>query len=389
MSEREKFFIVSRYEAIVTGNLEASRKTVELWAQTYPRAVPFGNLGGIYMFLGNYEKALASYQTAVQMDPAMGGMRASLVFALLHLNRLSETKAAAQDAQTRHLDTPYIHLSLYLVAFLQHDASVMEREAEALTGKPGFEDIMLLYQSDTAAYAGQFGRARELTGRAVSSAERADMKGRAAAYLAEAAVREALVGNFALAKKQALAALALSNGRDAEAMSAIAMGFAGDFPQATRLAGDLAKRFPEDTIVQSIYLPSIYALMVLPRDGAGRKANQAIALLAAAAPYELGTPLTPQNFSLYPVYVRGEAYLATHQGPPAIAELQKILDHPGVVLNEPIGALARLQIGRAYVLSGDTAKAKAAYQDFLALWKDADPDIPLLREAKVEYAKLQ
>jgi ATP/maltotriose-dependent transcriptional regulator MalT len=243
---------------------------------------------------------------------------------------------------------------------------------------------MLGDESDTAAYAGQFAKARELTRRASDSAQRADEKETAAGYGAEAAVREALVGNMSQAKQRAQAALALSNGRDVEAISAIALGLAGDTPQATRLASDLAKRFPDHTVVQFDYLPMIHAGASLGSDGA-KGSEKAIQALAASAPYELGsTPL-----SLYPVYLRGEAYVAAHQGSAAAAEFQKILDHPGVVVNEPIGALAHLGLARAYVLSGDTAKAKAAYQDFFALWKDADPDIPILKEAKAEYAKLQ
>jgi hypothetical protein len=195
-------------------------------------------------------------------------------------------------------------------------------------------------------------------------------------------VREALVGNMSQAKQQAQAALALSTGEDVEAASAIALGLAGDAPQSTRLAADLAKRFPEDTIVQFDYLPMIHAVAALQSGSA----NKALEALVPAAPYELGWI---GWISLYPVYLRGEAYLVAHQGSAAAAEFQKILDHACVVWNEPIGALAHLGLARAYALSGDTVKAKSAYQDFLGLWKDADPDIPILKEAKAEYAKLQ
>jgi eukaryotic-like serine/threonine-protein kinase len=261
----------------------------------------------------------------------------------------------------------------------------MEREAAGLMGKPGYDDVMLETESDTAAYAGQFAKARELTRRASESAQRADEKETAAAYVAEAGCREALVGNMSLAKQQAQAAMALSTGKDVETVSAIALGLAGDAPQATRLAADLAKRFPEDTIVQSNYLPTIHGVAALQ----GGSASKAIEALAPTAPFELGTPNQTISFALYPVYLRGEAFLSAHQGSTAVAEFQKILDHPGVVANEPIGALAHLGLGRAYTLSGEKAKAQTAYQDFLALWKDADPDIPILKEAKAEYAKLQ
>ena len=229
---------------------------------------------------------------------------------------------------------------------------------------------------------------RELSRRAVASAERAEEKETAAGYQAEAAIREALFGNAAQARQQAAAALGLSDGRDVQYGAALALAIAGDAARAQaqveKLADDLAKRFPEDTIVQFNELPTIRAQLALNRNDAAGD----IEALQAAAPYEFagaGT-FTP---ALYPVYVRGEAYLASRQGREAAAEFQKILDHPGVVLNEPIGALAHLGLARAYALQGDTAKARAAYNDFLTLWKDADPDIPILRKAKAEYAKLK
>ncbi len=382
VSEREKFYIVSHYEQYVIGNLEATRKTYELWAQTYPRDdIPPNNLAAIYGVLGDYDKALAANQEVLKLSPENGLYYANLVTGYLTVNRLDESRATAQEAQAHNLDNPQNHLQLYSIDFLQHDAAGMEREAAVLMGKPGFEDVMLDTESDTSAYAGQFSKARELTRRASESAQRADEKETAAGYVAEAAWREALVGNMSLAKQQAQAALALSTGRDAEAVSAFAFAVAGDAAQATRLAADLAKRFPEDTIVQSNYLPTIRAATALQ----GGSAGKAIEALAPVAPYELGSV----GQALYPVYLRGELDLAAHQGSAAAAEFQKILDHPGVVANSPIGALAHLGLGRAYALSGDTAKAQAAYQDFLALWKDADPDVPILVAAKSEYAKLK
>src|SRR5271154_4617460 len=382
VSEREKFYIVSHYEQFVAGNLEAARKTYELWAQTYPRDdVPPNNLAAIYQALGDYDKALAANQEVQKLSPESGLYYSNLVGAYVTVNRLDEARATAQEAQAHSLDNPANHLQLYAIGFLRHDAAGMERESAALMGKPGFEDVMLDTESDTAAYAGKFAKARELSRRASESAQRADQKETAAGYEAEAAWREALVGNMSLARLQAQSALALSNGRDVEAISAFALGLAGDAAQATRLAADLAKRFPEDTIVQSNYLPTIRAVAALQ----GSSASKAIEALAPVAPYELGSVGIP----LYPVYLRGEAYLAAHQGSAAAAEFQRILDHPGVVLNDPFGALAHLGLGRAYALSGEKAKAQTAYQDFLALWKDADPDVPILKEAKAEYAKLQ
>jgi hypothetical protein len=318
------------------------------------------------------------------LNPGNGISYSNLVSAYLNLNRLDEARATAEDAQSHNLDSPLNHASLYLIDFLQHDPAGMEQEAARLMGKPGYEDIMLYYQSDTAACAGQFAKAKELTERAAQSAEHADEKETAAAYRAEGALRAALVGDMAFAKQQWQSALALSDGGDVKAMSAIALGLAGDSAPATRVADDLNKRLPEDTVVQFDYLPMIHAAVAL-HDGAAEKA---LAALAPAAQYELGAASQNLNFLLYPVYLRGQANLVAKQGAAAAAEFQKILDHPGVVLNEPISALAQLGLGRSYALAGDPGKAKTAYQDFLVLWKDADPDIPILKQAKAEYAKL-
>jgi len=384
VSQREKFYVASHYEMLVTGNLEAARKVYELSAQTYPRDTRLGNLGFLYSQLGDYEKALAEYKEDLKLNSEQADAYADLAGAYLQLNKLDEAQATARQALGHDMDVPEIHLNLYWVDFLRQDVGAMEREAAELMGKPGDEDQMLNYESDTSLYRGQLSKARSLARRAIESARKADEKEAAALYQADAAVREVLVGNLDFAKQQAQAALALSNGRDAEGLSAIALGLAGDSAHARRLADDLGKRFPENTIVQSHYLPTIHAAALL-RSG---NASKAIETLATAAPHELGTNFVTLNFALYPVYMRGAAYLAAKQGSAAAAEFQKILDHPGIVRSEPIGALAHLQLGRALALSGETKKAKSAYDDFLTLWKDADPDIPILKEAKAEYAKL-
>ncbi len=385
VSEREKFYIASHYEMFVTGNLDEARKVYELSAQTYPHDTRLGNLGFLYSGLGEYEKALAEYKEDLKLNPKHGDAYADLSGAYLQLNRLDEAFATAREAQAQNLDVPEVHLDLYWLAFLRNDTAGMEREASALMGKPGGEDQMLNYESDTALYRGQLRKARSLARRAIESARKADEKEATALYLAEAAVREALVGNVGLARQQAQAALALSNGKDVEGLSAITLGLAGDSVTATRLADDLGRRFPENTIVQFNYLPTVHAAVMLQRGEAGK----AIAALATATPYELGTNFVTLTFVLYPVYLRGEAYLAAKQGAAAAAEFQKILDHPGVVRSEPIGALAHWKLGRAFALSGETSNAKMAYQDFLTLWKDADPDVLVLRQARMEYANLQ
>jgi eukaryotic-like serine/threonine-protein kinase len=387
VSEREKFYIDSHYQNFVTGDLQSSVRTCELWSQTYPRdPIPPGNLGGgIYWQLGQYEKALAASQQSLALDQGSGISYGNVVGSYLYLDRLDEAKATAQEAQAHNLDNPFLHIYLHLVAFLQHDTRAMEGEAAAVMGRPGAEDLMLFLESDSAAYAGPFAKARALSRRAADSAQRSDEKEVASYYQAEAALRESLVGNGSLAKQQVSAALQLSNGRDVESVSAIAVAIASDAAQATRLADDLAKRFPEDTLVQFNYLPAIRSATAL-RSGKPAKALEA---LEVASPYELGIPALPFTLSLHPVYLRGEAYLALHQGAAAAAEFQKILDHPGVVLNEPMASLAHLGLARAYAMTGDSSKSRTAYQNFFALWKDADPDIPVVKEAKTEYAKLQ
>jgi tetratricopeptide (TPR) repeat protein/tRNA A-37 threonylcarbamoyl transferase component Bud32 len=386
VSEREKFYIDSHYEMVVSGDLEEARKTYELWMATFPRdEIPHFNLGVIYAALGDYAKALAGRQEALSLHPADRDSYVNLANAYANLNRLDDARATAQKAQNLHLDPPSLHQALYFLDFLQHDADGIQREAGAQMKGPGMEAGVLYQESDTAAYGGQLAKARELTRRATDSAHHAGDNETAADYETESAVREALVGNSEVATRQARAALLLAKGRDAAALSAMALALAGESAEATRLADDLARRFPEGTIVQVNYLPTIRAAAAIHE---GNPAG-AIQALARAATYELGVPDVPSvNFNLYPVYLRGLAYLGVHQGSAAAAEFQKIIDHSGIVVDEPIGALAHLQMGRAYAMSGDMIRARTVYQDFLTLWKDADADVPIFKQAKTESAKL-
>ena len=388
VSEREKFYIESHYYSIVTGDLEKARRAYELWAQTYPRDwLPPDNLGGIYRILGQYDRRLAENRETLRLDPTSAWSYAYLVYPYLNLNRLEEARATAEEAQAKHLDSPLLRIGLYQLAFLQNDAAGMAQQVTWAAGKSGVEDVLLAREADTAAYSGRLVEARDFSRRAVASAERAEEKEKAASYEADAALREALFGNAAAGRQRAAAALGLSTGRDVEYGAALALAMAGDAARPQALAEDLAKRFPEDTLVQFNYLPTLHAQLALGRNDAPK----AIEALQAAAPYELGDPTEAFTFlSLYPVYVRGEAYLAGHQETGAgAAEFQKILDHRGVVFNEPIGALAHLGLARAEALKGDPVKARVAYEDFLTRWKYADADIPVLKQAKAEYAKLQ
>ncbi len=385
-SESEKLAISSFYELVVTGNLEAARTSYQLWAQTYPHdEEPPAYLWVTYTLMGDYEKAHAAALQAVKLNPGSGNNYVNLAYSYQWIGQLEQAKATAQESRAHNIDSPWLPLVLYNVNFLEHDAAGMEQQVAGATGKPGIDDQILFLESETAAYLGQFVKALELTRRAADSAQRVDEKETAAEYEAHDAVREALAGNIAVARQQAQTALATANSKVAVAFSAIALGLAGDSAQAERLASDLNKRFKEDTAVQFNFLPMVRAAVSLHVGDAKR----AIEALAVAEPYELAEGNTSFTFALYPVYLRGEADLTAKQGAAAVAEFQKILDHAGVVGNEPIGALAHLGLGRAYALSGDAAKAKTAYQDFFALWKNADPDVPVLTQAKAEYAKLK
>ena len=394
VSERERFFIEAHYFLLGIGDLDKARRAYELWTQTYPRDfAPLNNLAVSYAGLGQYENSLKAARAALRVNPGSGAAYVNLELAYLHLNRLEEAGAVVEEAQSKNLDAPFLHEDLYNLAFLQGDAAGMAKQVAWATGKPGVEDTLLALEADTAAFSGQLGKAREFSSRAITLAKQAGEKETAASYEAAAALREALFGDAAKARQRAVAALALSTGRDVQFGAALALAIAGDPARAQTLTKDLAKRFPENTVAKFNYVPTMRAALALRRKNSANSSSistsEAIETLQVAAPYELGIP-SFADFSpiMFPVYLRGEAYLAAHQGKKAAAEFQKILDHSGVVQNESIGALAHLQLGRAYALQGDTAKARAAYQDFLTLWKDADPAIPILREAKAEFAKL-
>ena len=385
VSEREKYYIESVYYQFVTGDLEKARQTDELWEQAYPRDdAPRRNLVIIDCGLGQYDKVLEEATAAFRLSPD-GGSYFDLVTGYAMLHRMEEAHATAEEAVKKKLDSPLLRIWLYWLDFFRNDAAGLAEQVAWSAGKPRVEDIFLALEADSSAYAGELGKARELTQRAVLSAEQADEKEAAAYYEAKAAMREALFGNVAEAKQRAEAALTLSTARDVRYVSALALAMAGDIANAEKLANELAKEFPQDTWVQFQYAATIRAQIVLTRN----KYAEAIKALQVTVPYELaavGAGWEPIN--LYPVFVRGQAYLAQHKGTEAATEFQKVLDHPGVVMNDPIGAVARLGLARAYALSSNN-KAKVAYEDVFVLWKNADPELPLLKQAKAEYAKLR
>ena len=334
--------------------------------------------------LGNWEKALEEFREALRLEPNSATNYLNLGVAYTALNRLDEAEAVYKQAEERKLENEFLLQSRYWLAFLKGDAAQMAQLVSAAMGKPGAEDLLLATQADTEGWYGKLKNAHELTRRAMDSAQHNDAKESAAGYQAAAALREVESGNREQARAEAKAALRLAPNRDVRVMAALALARAGDTAGAEKLAAELDKTFPLDTLVQRYWLPTIRAGVALER----QDPNRAIELLKVASTIELGGPTNLAIF-LCPAYLRGEAYLMLHDGNRAAAEFQKFIDHRGLVVNFPWGALARLGLARAYAMQGDTAKARTAYQDFLTLWKDADPDIPILKQAKAEYAKLQ
>jgi predicted Zn-dependent protease len=302
------------------------------------------------------------------------------------LNRPDDAKAKYDEAVAHKINNPFLHGNRYGVAFIEGDAAEMQRQVAAMKDKPG-EDVLLSFASDTDAFYGRLSSARELSRRAVESARHSDAKETAAQWQMNAALREAEFGNVARARQEIADALQTAETRDVQILAALASARVGDFEKARQIGDDLAHRFPLNTMINRYWLPTINAAIEIGRNNPPNAVEQ----LRTTAQYELGAP-SPQfevGGSLYPAYVRGQAYLALHQGKQAADEFQKFLDRRGIAVNSPLAALARLGLARAYAMQGDTAKALAAYKDFLTLWKDADPDIPIYKQAKAEYAKLQ
>jgi serine/threonine protein kinase/Tfp pilus assembly protein PilF len=385
VSERERYSIEGGYYLAATGELEKVAQSFELYQHTYPRdAGPYRELGFVSADLGNWEKAREDFREALRRDPNNAINYNNLGYAYTTLNRLDEAEAVYRQAQERKLEDENLLQNRYTLAFLKGDTAQMAQLVTAAMGKAGSEDLLLATQADTEGWYGKLKNAHELTGRAMDSAQRNDAKESAGAYQAAAALREVEAGNRQQARAEAQAALKLAPNRDVQAIAALALARAGDTAGAEKLAAELDKTFPLHTLVQRYWLPTIRAGVALER----QDPNRAIDHLKVASTIELGG-ITQFTIFLCPAYLRGEAYLMLRDGNAAVAEFQKFIDHRGLVGSFPWGALARLGLARAYALQGNAANARAAYKDFLTLWKDADPDIPILKEAKAEYAKLQ
>ncbi len=383
-SDREKFYITATYEGLATGNLERARQNDEAWAQTYPRdPVPHSMLAGFpNKAAGRYEQAIVEARKATELDPDFAIGYYNLGVNHVYLDRVEEAENVLRRAAARGLAIDEFIMLEHDIAFLKGDQEGMARAVSRARERSGGDTWISNKEAYALAYAGQLKKARASSQRAMDQAIQEGQPERAGLWGAGASLREAFFGNAPQAKARAIAALKLSNNREVEFGAALALSLCGDDGHAQRLVDDLQRRFPEDTIVRFSYLPVLRARIALNQADPVR----AIELLQVAVPYELGARL--DLGPLYPIYVRGEAHLAAHQGAEAAIEFQKILDHRGVVGSDPIGALAHLQLGRAQALSGDKIKARAAYRAFLTLWKDADRDIPILEQAKAEYAKL-
>ena len=388
VSEREKLLIAARYYNYVTGELPKAIDVYQLWTQAYPRdAGAHGNLGSLYGASGQYEKSIAETQEAIRLEPDAGTNYSNLLLTQAALDRFYDARNTFNLALAKNIEDPIMRVNWFGVAFVLGDTAEMEKQMAWSAAKPEAEDNFLAAKSDAEAYYGHARSAREFSKKAFESALRDDQKETAAQWKMDGALHEVEFGNSRIAKQESAGARVLTSSHDTEILAAIALARTGDVTEAEKLAKHLEKQYPLDTLVNNYWLPVIRA----SEENARNNPTKAIQLLQACAPYELASPMAWSGLGgpMYPAYLRGEAYLQLRRGNDAATQYQKVADHPGFMLACPLGRLAHLGLARAYVLQGDTAKAKAAYENFLSLWKDADSDIPIFIAAKAEYAKLK
>jgi serine/threonine protein kinase/DNA-binding winged helix-turn-helix (wHTH) protein/tetratricopeptide (TPR) repeat protein len=380
VSEREKFYITARYYDTVTGETTKAIENYETWRRTYPRDyTPWTNLAAIYCNAGQFDKALAEARQAVKLSPEPVFAVLNLAAAHMGLNRFEEARAILEKARAQNPDSPGVRALLFSTAFIQGDVAAMQRCADAARGKPG-EEALLFLRAQTAAFVGELERSREVFRQSIDVALRSNLRETAAGARVQGALLEAEFGNVRQAREGAAAALTIARARGTQVLTALALARGGDVGRAQRLTEDLARRYPTDTLLHAILLPTVRAAVELQANNPAK----AIELLRAVSPYEFG-----YNAGLAPTYLRGQAYLRAKDGAKAAAEFQKVLEHRGTEPASPLYALAHLGLARASVMAGDATKGRLAYQNFLALWKNADPNIPILQEAKAEYAKLR
>ena len=389
-SDVERLNIETLYDRDVTGNLERERRTLETWAESYPRDIrPRSLIAGLALTsTGQHELAIARNEEVHALNPDATPSYGGMAFNQLFLNRLDDALLTVGRATERKLQSSDLSLIPYAVAFLKGDDEELRRTGTVARNNPGLVDLIPHLEALALARAGRLQEARRLSAVPVEIAQRSGRRERAALFEASRAVWEAFYGNAAAARQSARQALALGRGRNVDYAAAFALALSDDLQQARALAQDLAREFPEDTFVQFMYLPTLRALFSLNTHDAAA----AIQALQVASRYDLhtgGVGFIQRFGALYPIYVRGLAYLAARQPAEAVGEFQRILDHPSIVFVDPMAALARLQLARALALAGDTGKARTAYNDLFTLWKNADPDIPILKQARSEYLKLQ
>jgi tetratricopeptide (TPR) repeat protein len=385
---RERLQITTLYYDLGTGDVKKAIASYKQWVNLYPRDdVPWGDLSSEYFLIGDYEQAAANARQALHLEPSSVAWYENLSTAELALQRLDEADALLHEAFSKKLEDPSLHANMYALAFLRNDRAAMEREVRATAGTASGEDMMLALQADTEAFSGHLRKARELSQRAVESARKAELAEPAAIWQGLAALREAAVGNNSEATRQATESLRIApNTRDVQALAALVLARSGETQRSRQILDDLQARYVSNTVVQMAWIPAIRAQMELTH----KDPRAALQSLEAARVYERGQMVgNLSNCCLLPVYLRGEAYLAAGQGALAAAEFQKILDDRGVVVNCWAGSLARLGKARAQALAGYKEAARTAYEQFLAQWKDADADVPVLKAARAEYAKLK
>ncbi len=384
VSDRERFYIDSHYFDLVTGETEKAAQVYELWGQSYPNDFsPHANLNVLYKALGQMDKALTESREALRLEPNSANNYGNLASSLRGLGRFDEARQVLNDAAARHISTDQLLFSRYVLDFLADDRQGMQQEIAAAAGKSGEDEEMYATQADTEAYHGRFTKFRDFLHRALESAKTEDDAASAGGYSMDAALTEAVAGNSDRASADLEAGLKLATNHDTQIEAALVWGTLGESARTLAILDELHKTYPSDTIVNNLWIPTIAASMELSRHNQARALEQ----LQIAAPYELSTSLW--GGLLFPTYVRGEAYLMAGDGSAAAGEFQKMIDNRGISANRIQGALAHLGLGRAYAMAGKKDQARAAYQDFLNLWKDADPDVPVLKQAKAEYEKLK
>jgi tetratricopeptide (TPR) repeat protein len=385
VTERERCRIAAYYHHVVTGDLAKATEAYQVWIRSYPRDyAPFINMGLAHLWLGEYDKALAETKEALRLEPGSVLPYSNVAALYIKLEQPQEARSVLNAAQSRNLTSRFVRSNLCYLAFLASDQQTVDRQLSDVLNRPGDEDLLLSQQSDTEAFYGRLENARELSRRAVESATHAGANEAAAVWQANAALRESEFGNVDAARQAVSAALRLASSRDVLALTSLASARAGDMARAGALLADLEAAYPQNSVIRLYWSPTIRAAIQVSRDPRG-----AMETLRAVVPYERGSPPPLGLATLYPVYLRGEAYLLAKQAGAAATEFQKLLDHPGLVLNFPLRALSYLQLGRALAASGERAGARAAYDEFLTIWRGADVDIPILRRARIERAGLR